>query len=189
MRTPFLRSFKDHHSENPDKAFDSETACLVLRDAWMHDDEPDEKPTYEDGQDIRDRTFAFACRVVKFCQAVFEAGGVGRIMAPQLVHCSTSTAAMLEEARAAESDADFVSKCSVSLKECRESWIRVRVFHVCRIGPPQEARWLVQEANELVAIITTIIKNKRRNMRTRSRGRAAPPRFPISKQRFRAPHS
>jgi len=34
------------------------------------DNEPDiERPsTFEDGQDIRDRAFLFACRVVKFCQ-------------------------------------------------------------------------------------------------------------------------
>ncbi|OFW26544.1 MAG: hypothetical protein A3H97_05910 [Acidobacteria bacterium RIFCSPLOWO2_02_FULL_65_29] len=62
-------------------------------------------PTYENGQDIRDRTFTFACRVVKFCQKLSTEGGVGRMMVPQLVNCSTSTAAMLEEARAAESDA------------------------------------------------------------------------------------
>ena len=76
---------------------------------------------YKNGQDIRDRTFAFACRVVTFCEKLYAQGGVARLMAPQLVSCSTSTAAMLEEARAAESDADFLSKTCVSLKECRES--------------------------------------------------------------------
>jgi hypothetical protein len=38
---------------------------------------------FEGGQDIRDRTFAFACRVVKFCEKVYASGGVvGRS------HCS-----------------------------------------------------------------------------------------------------
>src|SRR5439155_2247909 len=95
---------------------------------------------FEGGQDIRDRTFAFACRVVKFCEKVYASGGVGRIMVPQLVDCASSCATMLEEARAAESTRDFISKCSISLKEGRESWTRLRVYHACRIGPEPEAR-------------------------------------------------
>src|SRR5205814_1833246 len=31
-------------------------------------------PTYEDGQDIRDRSFEYACRTVGFCEAL-DAGG------------------------------------------------------------------------------------------------------------------
>src|SRR6184192_4058267 len=85
-------------------------------------------------------------------------------MVPQLLACSMSFAAMLEEARAAESDKDFISKCSIGLKECRESWTRLRVCVTCKLGPPAEARELVQEGNELIAIVTAIIRNKRRNM-------------------------
>jgi hypothetical protein len=57
---------------------------------------------YENGQDIRDRTFAFACRVVRFGQKLYEAGGLGRMMVPQIVNCSTSIAAMLEEASSSQ---------------------------------------------------------------------------------------
>jgi four helix bundle protein len=85
-------------------------------------------------------------------------------MVQQLVDCSLSFATMLEEARGAESDADFISKCSISLKECRESWTRMRVCVRCRKGPERDARALAQDANELIAILTTIIKNKRRNV-------------------------
>ena len=120
-------------------------------------------PTYENGQDIRDRAFRFACRVVSFCRHVHEAGGVGRMMVPQLVNCSTSTAAMLEEARAAESRRDFISKCCISLKECRETWLRLRVCEASGIGPGDEVSRLVQEGNELVAIIGRIVQNTRRN--------------------------
>jgi four helix bundle protein len=123
---------------------------------------------YEHGQDIRDRTFAFACRVVKCCDQVYKAGGVGRLLVPQLVNCSTSTATMLEEARAAESDADFVSKCCVGLKECRESWTRLRIFVECGIGPSADTRALVIEASELIAIVTSIIQNKRSSMKKAS---------------------
>jgi four helix bundle protein len=86
------------------------------------------------------------------------------MMVPQLITSSLSFATMLEEARAAESDADFISKCSISLKECREAWTRLRVCAECRIGPAADTQTLVTEGNELIAILTAIIRNKRRNV-------------------------
>jgi len=121
---------------------------------------------YPSGQDIRDRTFEFACRVVLLCQRLYDVGGVSRLMVPQLIACSTATSTQLEEARAAESDPDFISKCCISLKECRESWTRLRVCAKCRLGPPSEVKELVQESDELVAIINTIIRNKRSKMKS-----------------------
>jgi four helix bundle protein len=131
-------------------------------------DSPERPASFEDGQDIRDRAFEFACRVVKFCQRLSDGGGVGRLMVPQLLNCTLSFATMLEEARGAESDADFISKCCISLKECRESWTRLRVCEKGQIGAPARASELVQESDELIAIVTTIVKNKRRNVAAKS---------------------
>jgi four helix bundle protein len=122
-----------------------------------------DRSTAASGQDIRDRAFAFACRVVNFCDQLHRNGGVGRLMAPQLLNCSTSVAAMLEEARAAESRRDFVSKCCIALKECRESHVRLRISEACRVGEASDAGQLVAEANTLVSIISTIVLNTRRN--------------------------
>ena len=77
-------------------------------------------PNFENGQDIRDRTFEFAYRIVRFCDQLYESGGIARMMAPQLLNCGTSPSAMLEEARAGESTRDFISKCCIALKELRE---------------------------------------------------------------------
>ena len=90
-----------------------------------------------------------------------ENGGVGRLMVPQLLDCSLSFATMLEEARGAESDRDFISKCCIGLKECRESWTRLRVCERRKKGPPVLAKRLVQEGNELISIVGTIITKKR----------------------------
>ena len=154
-------------------------------------DNPRERPpTFEDGQNIRDRAFEYACRIVRFCQLSSDAGGVGRLMVPQLLSCSLSFAAMLEEARGAESDADFISKCSISLKECRESWTRLRVCTRCRIGPQLDARELVQEGNELIAVVTTIIKNKRRNVAAKRAAKtAATPAIPKGRARAAKPQA
>jgi four helix bundle protein len=114
------------------------------------------------GEDIRERTFLFACRVVGLCKVLYSSG-VGRILVPQLIACSTSVAAMLEEARAAESHRDFVSKCTIGLKECREAHVRLRICHESKLGPAEETEALCQEADELVAVITAITRNAKRN--------------------------
>src|SRR3954469_19587383 len=99
---------------------------------WMR---MEQHPTFEGGQDIRNRSFDYACRVVDFCQGLPESGGGGRLMVPQLLNGSLSFPRMLEEARAAESGADFISKCCIGLKDARESWTRMRVCQRCGIGP------------------------------------------------------
>ena len=120
--------------------------------------------SYDNGDDIRERTFEFACSVVQFCDKLYEQGGIGRVMAPQLVRCSTSSAGMMEEARAAESPRDFVSKCAIGLKEMRESHVRLRIHERCRIGPPKDVAKLRAEADELVAIMMTIVRNTRHRL-------------------------
>src|SRR5256885_341881 len=97
-------------------------------------------PVYQAyGENIRNRAFAFACGVVRYGGRLLQDGGVGRILASQLVRCGTSIGANLEEARGGESRADFISKCSIALKEARESAFRLRVARECRLGPPDQS--------------------------------------------------
>jgi four helix bundle protein len=93
-----------------------------------------------------------------------ERGGVGRILAPQMLRCGTSIGANLEEARGGERRRDFISKCSIALKEARESLFRLRVADRCQLGPKGSAAALAAEANELAAIIGAIVRNSRRNL-------------------------
>jgi four helix bundle protein len=115
------------------------------------------------GQDIRDRTFRFACDVVRFCDELQRQGGSGRVLAPQLLRCATSIGANLAEARGGESRREFISKCSIALKEARESEFRVRIAVECRLGSLTTARSLTKEAGEICSILGAIVRNARRN--------------------------
>ena len=66
---------------------------------------------------------------------------------------------MLEEAKAAESRRDFISKCSIGLKEAREAHVRLRIQSETKIGPPQETRALMTEAHEISCILAAIVRN------------------------------
>ena len=109
-------------------------------------------------KDIHERTFEFSCRIIRLHRWYCRRRRGSRTLINQLLDSGTSVGSNLEEARAAQSRADFIAKARVSLKEAREShyWLRLikRTNEVAfsRIHP------LVEEANEIVAILTTIVK-------------------------------
>ena len=113
--------------------------------------------------DITDRTFSFACRVVKLCKYMEKEGNVSRTLANQLLRSATSIGANLEEAQAGQSKADFTAKMYISCKEARETlyWLRLlsktEIISEDKISSPQD------ESKQLVAILTTITKNARAN--------------------------
>jgi four helix bundle protein len=124
----------------------------------------DRTPAFDNGQDIRDRTYEFGRAVAKYCESLHGLGKNARVLSPQLLKCGTSVAAMLEEAKAAESRADFISKCAVALKEARESHVRLRTCVALGYGPAAAAATLEREANEIVAILTCIVRTARINL-------------------------
>ncbi|MDQ3633739.1 MAG: four helix bundle protein [Acidobacteriota bacterium] len=77
--------------------------------------------------DIRERTFAFAVRVVKLCKFLENKSDVSKSLINQLLRAGTSIGANLEEAVAGQSKSDFIHRNSISLKEARESnfWLRL----------------------------------------------------------------
>jgi four helix bundle protein len=64
---------------------------------------------------------------------------------------------MVEEAQAAESRADFISKMSVGLKEARETHYRLRVLAAAEVVPINRLAGLIGEAEELKRIMGAII--------------------------------
>jgi four helix bundle protein len=107
--------------------------------------------------DIRTRAFEFACRIVRFHQNVVR-NPTSRPLLLQVLRSGTSIGANLEEAEAGQSKADFIAKCRIALKEARETHYWLRVLAATEIVRPKRLAPLVQEANELVAIITTIVR-------------------------------
>lgn len=113
----------------------------------------DEKP-----QEISERAFAFAVRVVKLCQVLDEKPGVSRILANQLLRSGTSIGANLAESKGGQSRADYLSKGFFALKEARESHYWLRLLIATDLIPETQLNSLLDESNQLVAILTSIVK-------------------------------
>src|SRR5262245_54265809 len=117
------------------------------------------------GQDICDRTFAFAVRVVKLCRYLNKQPDVDRVLIRQLSESGTSIGANVEEAQAGQSDRDFISKYAIALKEARETryWLRLLVAAECI--PADRVDDLIQEVTEIMRIIAAIIISAQRRQK------------------------
>ncbi len=80
----------------------------------------------------------------------------------QILRAGTSVPANVEEAQAAQSKADFVSKMSIALKEARETHLRLRLLAPARAIPVDELKPLIQEADEIKRVIGAIIVSTKR---------------------------
>jgi four helix bundle protein len=115
------------------------------------------------GVDISERLLDFGARVIKLVQAL-PRGLAGRHVAGQLLKSGTSAGANYEEGRRAESKADFVHKLGVAWKETGESTYWLRLVQRAQLVKPSRVDRLLQEADELCAILSKSIDTAKKNL-------------------------
>jgi four helix bundle protein len=82
---------------------------------------------------------------------------VSRTVSKQLLRSGTSIGANLEEARAGQSKADFISKNAIALKEARETLYWLRLLTAANLMSESRVVELTAEAEELARILAAII--------------------------------
>jgi len=88
---------------------------------------------------------------------------VGSHVGDQLFRSATSPGAHLQEARAAESKADFIHKMTMALKEIREARYWLNIARFGNLLLPDDVRQPCHEADELVAILSQSVITAKRN--------------------------
>ena len=78
------------------------------------------------GNNIQEKSFSFAVRIVKLCKLLREQRKE-YVLSKQLLRAGTSIGANVMEAQNAQSRADFCSKLNIALKEATETkyWLRL----------------------------------------------------------------
>ncbi len=109
-------------------------------------------------RDLPERTKEFALRVIRLCLALDEKPGVNRTLGNQLLRSGTSVGANVAEGGGAQSEADFLTKYSIAVKEARETQYWLDLIAKAELVPEHQLADLKQESSELVAILTTICK-------------------------------
>ena len=111
--------------------------------------------------DLKLRTKQFALRIIRLYSAMPKSA-VAQILGKQMLRSATSVGAHYREATRSRSNAEFISKIQGGLQELEETsyWLELTVesgvFALARVKD------LMEEANELTAILTTCVKNARR---------------------------
>ena len=114
-------------------------------------------------KDIRKGAFDYSLRAIKLYQFLREGkDGAGQIIGKQFLRSATSIGANLEGAQAGESKKDFIHKCAIAQKENREALYRLKLLAASGIVPEKRTDPLLQETEELYAVITAIIVNAKK---------------------------
>jgi four helix bundle protein len=116
------------------------------------------------GQEICDRTRAFALRIIRLYQNL-QQEEVGRILSKQLLRSGTSIGANVEEAQAAQSPYDFIHKMSIALKEARETRYWLTLLRDAELFPASKFDAILQELEQIIRIIFSIITNTRKGIK------------------------
>jgi four helix bundle protein len=111
---------------------------------------------------IKIKSFAFALRIVKLYQFL-TTEKKEYILSKQLLRSGTSIGALVREAEQAESNADFIHKLSIALKEANESEYWVDLLSQSGYLEEFASTSLKTDLKELLKLLISIIKTSKAN--------------------------
>jgi four helix bundle protein len=113
--------------------------------------------------DLQDRMIDYSVRIINLTEALPDTKA-GKHVSGKILRSGTSPAPNYGEAQSAESKADFVHKLNVALKELRETEIWLKVITKAEmINSPSQLAPLIQETDELIAILFSSIETAKKN--------------------------
>ena len=116
-------------------------------------------------EELRERTRQFASHVIQLYVTLPRRRKEVEILGNQLLRSGTSVAAHAREASRARSDSEFCSKLDGLLQEADESQLWIELLRDdCNLNKAKLTQ-LHNEADELLAIFTTIVAKIRRDQR------------------------
>ena len=111
-------------------------------------------------QDIKERTFQFAGRVIKLTRPL-PRDHAGSVVARQLVRSGTSVGANVEEAQGAHSRKDFARRMNIARTEAREVLYWLRLIAEAGLVGAERMAGITQEAEEILRILVATMKKLR----------------------------
>jgi four helix bundle protein len=111
-------------------------------------------------EDLRERTKAFALRVIRLVQSLPQ-DRLADVLGKQLLRSATSVGANYRAARRARSNADFIAKLKIVEEEGDESIYWLELLSESGLVSAARLDALITEGNAIVAIIVASIKTAR----------------------------
>ena len=114
--------------------------------------------------EMRGRTKQFAKRIIELCRELPN-NREGRLIGNQVFKSGTSVAANYRAACRGRSKAEFVSKPGIVLEEGDETLFWLELINEMKICDENVVPSLMQECDELVAIVVSSIKTAKQEKR------------------------
>lgn len=115
-----------------------------------------------DQEELKQRTQQFALSIMKLMGAL-PGTIAGKVIGGQLVRAGTSVGANYRAACRARSPSEFVAKLGIVEEEADECGYWLELIVEGGLMPQSKIKLLLQEADELTAIMAASIKTARRN--------------------------
>ncbi len=112
-------------------------------------------------EELRDRTKAFAIRIVKPYRLLPRTAD-SQVVGKQLLRCGTSVAANYRAACRGRSRAEWIAKIGLVVEETDETVFCLEMLSDCGIVSSQRCEDILKEARELSAIFTAAQHTARR---------------------------
>ena len=118
---------------------------------------------------LHQRSFDLACGILRAYPKKPFLDDPSRVVWRQLVRAVTSANFNFEEAEAGSSDADFLAKMRIALREIKEARVAIRLIVACELAGHEVVCGYEDEARQMALIFAKIIVTKKANMERRSR--------------------
>jgi four helix bundle protein len=115
----------------------------------------------EIGKKLRENSFAFALRIVKLSNYL-EASKKEKVLSKQVLRSGTSIGANVRESRFVQSNADFVAKLFVALKEAEETEYWLELLRASGYITQAQLNSLRPDLDWLLATLINSIKGAKR---------------------------
>jgi four helix bundle protein len=109
---------------------------------------------------LKDRTFAFAVRIVTMSRFLMEKRKE-YVLSKQILRSGTSIGANVEEAFQGESKPDFIHKLSIANKEAFETHYWLRLLRESKMLTAKQSDSMLQECDEIQRMLVAAIKTSK----------------------------
>ena len=104
-----------------------------------------------------EKSLNFAVRIVKFYRYLCDEKKE-YVLSKQILRSGTSIGANVRESRNAQSNADFLSKLNIALKEADETQYWLELFRLSEIITEESFNSLNDDINEIISMLVSAIK-------------------------------
>ena len=114
----------------------------------------------QNGNVMEELSIKFALRIIKLYKYLIEEKNE-HVMSKQVYRSGTSIGANIAESKTAQSNADFISKLSIALKEANETKYWLVLLHESETISDEEYKSIENDINTIIGSLIIIIKKKK----------------------------